>query len=430
MSSTKFGLAMATLLLFGWNGTPAEAARVSFSREGFTDHVLERSGELAGLRQRVELASRGAGSSQYPTNPVLSVELEGSATPWSNRDYTRRIMAEQEIDVRGERSARRKAFTAGTDVLREELRAREQAIAAQVDEDAGRWLVARRRLDVLKPVLVQARSLGQRAQTARRRELLTPFAERMLRADATEIEAEEIRARQELEQSEARLSAWLGTGTDSLSIEDPLPARVWSCEEDSVALLALVHRADLARARAAETQAVARLALARTLGRVNPTFGVSVGQERLEIEAGSQTLTSKDFIVGLQGSIPLPLFQSNRLERTEGQLEVERARTETVSRELEVRSEVAAACAAVHRAQERVGLLAPLAASATSDLRTLEAAYRDGRSALDEYLTLRERLLRAQRGHVEALGDLEEARNAMVRATGLRRPVLAERLGK
>ncbi len=429
MSSANFGFAMAVVILCA-TGTLAQAARVSYGREELIDQVLARSGELAGMRQRVELAFRAGRSAQYPTNPVLSVELEGSPSPWSSREYTRRIAVDQEIDLRGERAARRDAFAAGSGVLREDLRAREQAIVAQIDEAASRWLVAHRRLDVLEPALVQARSLGQRARTARRRELLTPFAERMLRADATEIQSDEIQARVDLERSVAQLKAWLGTEADSLNLEGPLSPEVWSCEEGSVVLLALEHRADLARARAAETQAVARLELARRLGRVNPTLGVSVGQERLEIETGSQTFSSRDILVGVRGSVPLPLFQSNRLERAEGQLEVERARTETLAQELQVRSEVALACAAIHRAQERVGLLTPLSESATSDLRTLEAAYRDGRSALDEYLTLRERLLRAQRGYVEALGDLEEARNAIVRATGLRRPELAGRLGK
>jgi outer membrane protein TolC len=430
MRRIGIGLAMAALLVGGSAEALAQAAGVSWSREDLITRALERSGELVELRQRAERAAAAAGASQYPWNPIFSVELEGSPAPWSGREYTRRLSLEQELDVRGERGARLHAFDAGTAVLREDVRSREQEVAADIDEAVSGWLVARQRLDLLGPALVQARSLGQRAQTARRRELVTAFDERMLRADALEIEGEEIAARRQLEQSEGRLRAWLEPGTDSLRIDESLSTEFWSCEEDSVVTLALLHRGDLARARSAEAQSQARLELANRLGRVNPTIGVSVGQERLEIDAFPQPLEDKDLFVGVHGSIPLPLFQTNKLERMDGQLELDRARSERIAGERQVKGEAAAACAALGRAQERVALLGPLAESARSDLRMLEAAYRDGRAALEQYLTLRERLLRAQRGYVEALGDLEQARNAMVRATGLRRPSLAERLVK
>ena len=430
MRRLEIGLAMAAVLVGVSTQAPAEAAGVSWSREEVITRALEQSVELVELGQRAERTSAAAGISQYPWNPVFSVELEGSPAPWSGNDYTRRLLLEQELDVRGEREARLHAFDAGTAVLREDVRFREQEIAADVDEAVSDWLVARQRLDLLGPALIQAQSLRERAQTARRRELVTAFDERMLRADALEIEAAEMAARQQLEQSEGRLRAWLGPGTDSLRIDESLSTEFWICEEESVVALALLHRGDLARARSAEARSQARLELANRLGRVNPTLGVSVGQERLEIEAVPEPLEDKDLFVGVHGSIPLPLFQSNKLERAEGQLELDWARSERIAGERQVRGEVAAACAALVRAQERVALLGPLAESASSDLRMLEAAYRDGRAALEQYLTHRERLLRAQRGYVEALGDLEQARNAMVRAAGLRRPLLAERLVK
>lgn len=420
------GLVLALVMLWGTTASAAgaQAAEVSFGREEVIDRALERSGELAGLRERADRGSRPGGVTPSPANPVLSVELEGSPGPWSGRDYTRRLSLEQEFDLRGERGARRDAFAAGGGLLRAELRAREQAIAADVDDAVSAWLIARRRLELLGPALLQARSLLQRAQTARRRELITPFNERMLRADALEVEGEVSEARQQLDQAEARLRARLGPAPDSLRIEESLSLDAWRCSADSILALALSNRADLARAQAAEVQAVARQELARRLGRGNPTLGLSIGQERIEIDE-----EDKDVFIGVQGSIPLPLFQTNRLERLETQLELDRSRSERVAIELQVRADVASACAALARAQERVGLLAPLAESAASDLRVLEAAYRDGRAALDEYLTLRERLLRAQRGYVDALADLEEARSALVRATGLRRPWLVESIG-
>ena len=53
-----------------------------------------------------------------------------------------------------------------------------------------------------------------------------------------------------------------------------------------------------------------------------------------------------------------------------------------------------------------------------------EAAYRGGRIPLEDYLTLRERLIRIRRDLIDATGAVEEARARLVRATGLRRDLL------
>jgi len=119
---------MAAIPMGGSTETLAAAAGVSWSREGLIGRALEQSGELVERRQRVDRAN-AAGVSQYPWNPVFSVEFEGSAAPRSGRKHTRRLSLEQELDVRGARGARPQAFTVGTAVLRKDVRAREQEIA-------------------------------------------------------------------------------------------------------------------------------------------------------------------------------------------------------------------------------------------------------------------------------------------------------------
>ena len=57
-----------------------------------------------------------------------------------------------------------------------------------------------------------------------------------------------------------------------------------------------------------------------------------------------------------------------------------------------------------------------------------EDAYRSGRIPLEDYLTLRERLIRVQRDLLEATTDVEHVRARLVRATGLRRDVLTNDL--
>jgi outer membrane protein TolC len=203
----RMGRVIAALVAVS-GSSPLDAQTVLLSRDQVIERALARSTEVARLRQTAVAGTRLAGATQYPANPVVSVELEGTPGPWSGQEYSRRVALEQEIDLRGERGARRGVSVASSRVLRQEATAREQEIAAEVDELAGRWLIARRRLDLLQPAVAQAQALRQRAEQARRRELLTPFQARLLQADALEVEAAERAAVQDLEQSEAALLAW------------------------------------------------------------------------------------------------------------------------------------------------------------------------------------------------------------------------------
>ncbi len=407
----------------------AQPREIVWDREALISRALEQSGELGELRRRVARAQESAEVSDGRARPVLSIEAEGAPTPWSSREFVRKLTLEQELDSRGERSARRGAFDATSVLLEAELREREQEVVAEVDETVGEWAVARRRFVLLDSLLEQSRALRARAQDATRRELVTPFTARMLSADALEIESEVIDVRQSLQRLEARLGVWIQANLSGSEIDERISSEVWSCDPDSILSVALSVRGDLARARAAETVAVAQLDLRRALSGSNSTIGISLSQERLEIES-AELLEDEDWLVGVQGSIPLPISRPGKLDQVEGELELDRARSETRAIELRIRRAVAEACAALARAQERVSLLEPLASAAGSDLRLLEDAYRDGRAALDEYLTLRDRLLSAQRRHLDAIAELEAARSGLVRATGQRRSTLSSRWGR
>ena len=423
-------LALSAALLVQERAALAQDDSLRLTRSEAQERALAHSTEIL-RRSAARGEARQLTAVPYLHNPEISVEIEGTSTPWSSTDYTRRIVLEQEIDLRGERRARSQVGNATAAVTDWELGALAQGIAAQVDHAYSRHLVAERKAALLEPLRDRARNLRSKAERARRRETLTGFDARLLRSEALSLEADWLDARRELDVAEAELRTWLALSSDSsLALEDDLDERPWSCDIDSSLALARQTRLTLARAAAAESLALARLTLEQRLGRVNPTFGASVGRERLELKPeGVGTISDEGTFFGLHLRVPLPLFQQNPTGVGEARVELQRARAERAALEREVQQEVGAACAGLHRVEEERTLRADAAESAERDLRLIETAYEDGRIPLDEYLTLRELLVRQQIALLDVLGALEEERTRLVRATGVPRADLARRWG-
>lgn len=422
-------LACSAALLIHQRSVLAQGESLSLTRAQAQERALARSTELArrvGARREAGRLARVA----YPFNPGISFEMEGANSPWSSAEYTRRVTLEQELDLRGERRARSRVGEAAIGVTERELGERSQAIAADVDRAYSRHLVARRKTALFEPLRQRARDLRAKVETARRRETVTGFDARLLRSEALSLEADWLGARRDLETTEAQLRVLLALAPDSaLSLEDDLDDRSWRCDADSTWTMAQHRRVAMARAAAAESMAVARLALEQRLAGINPTVGASLGRERTELEFGApmDAISAEATLVGLHVRVPLPLFRVNATGIAEARLELERVRAERAALEREVRQEVVAACAGLHRVQEERRLRTEAAESAARDLELIESAYEGGRIPLDEYLTLRERLVRQQVALLEAAGALEEERARLVQATGVPREELAPR---
>lgn len=398
--------------------------------------ALARSAELGQLQGAGDLARQLSRIGPYPFNPVISAELEGASSPLSSREYVRRLSLEQEVDLRGERRARRAVGAATATLASHTLSARQQTITAVVDETVGRWLVAQERRTLLGELVQHAASVQASVEAARRRETTTGFSARLLRADLAALQAEAAEAALEQDEAGTEIRTWLGLSPgDTVSFVDDLDDSTWHCQPDSILALAMQTRTDLKRAAAAESLSLRRLELEHRLGRINATVGVSAARERTSfgsfpLSGGGSVgpIEETNTVLGVRASVPLPLSQRNQVAIGEAALEQRRGRAERVALDLSVTQEVLSACAALVRAEERRGLLASVVGGAAADLELTEAAYRGGRIPLEDYLTLRERLLRVRRDLMDATAALESARTRLVRATGLRRDVLATHL--
>ena len=98
-------LACSVMLLVLERPAHAEGDSLRLTRAQVQERAVGQSAEMV-RRLAVRTQTRLLERESYPFNPEVSVEVTGTPAPWSGTDYARRIMLEQELDLRGERRAR------------------------------------------------------------------------------------------------------------------------------------------------------------------------------------------------------------------------------------------------------------------------------------------------------------------------------------
>lgn len=408
------------------------------SRMAAADRALVVSAELQ-ARLVVEEQARAGAAVPHLFNPQVRLEAEGDRAGFGTRDYLRRLSVEQELDLRGERAARKLVGATSVEFARTERLAREQEIRLDVEGDVGQWMILRRRGVLLDSLSRHAERQLSAARLAVRRETLTPFTERQLGLDVAQLESERQLVAGALAAQEVRLRTLLAwPAGEPLSFSDDLDRAEWRCNPESLVVLALQYRRDWARVAAEESLHVARLNLERRLGQVNPTIGASIARERTSFDrvdfagrtGGPDGLAKSETRWGVSIAVPLPLSSPHQPEIAEAAAGAARATAERQALATRIRADVAAECAIVSSLQYRLVALAEPARGATDDLGRIEAAYRDGRISLQEYLTFRERLVDAGRRYFDALEALEHARADLARTLGLDLATLNQRLAR
>ena len=414
--------------------------QVPISRAAAVDRALHMSPELQ-ARLSVEEQARLGLVVPRLFNPQARLEVEGDRAGFGG-DYVRKFSVEQELDLRGERGARRSVASANLALARAERAARTQEIRLAVEREVGRWLTFRRRISLLDSLSTHAESLLTAARVAVRRETLQPFTERQLALDVAQLEGDRQNIAGSLAAEEARLrTLLLWPPGQELSFIDDLDRAEWRCEPDSLVAQAFRSRADMARASSEESLRVAELNFERRTGGVNPTLGVSLAREkssfdgadftgRSEVTSGLTGLSKAETRLGLSLALPLPLSYRHQPEIARAAVEASRARADRLALSARVRADVEGACATVAATQRRAAAAREPARGATDDLGRVEAAYREGRIGLQEYLTFRARLIEAGLRYLDALQALEDARADLAASVGLDMATLDQRLSR
>jgi cobalt-zinc-cadmium efflux system outer membrane protein len=380
------------------------------------EHAPERTtadADLAAAKARTRVAGRWV-----TQDPVLSGRYQQATPDTSDRSWS--VGLEWTIDISGAWTPRGEAARATV------IAAAESRSSALLDLDVDVALAHAALADAQRRVarlgkMVELREVAMRIATRTRE----TGAGNQLDVDAATLDLrgsqiDAANARGDLDVARARLARLLGRGDGTgLTVEDKIdttPIPTVSVTD------ALVERDPRVRAAAAESVAAKnQLEAERRAARPAITVGIEAGHIYNDIPerafATMPTLTGewREWEIGAQLSLPLPLFDRNRVARAGAHADVLLAEAKLARIRADVRGGYAEASARLTAAIDAANAAADIPAVIDREVQLLDKGLRAGGIELDAWAQQARRLIEVGRSYDEAILVLRRARAAWAR---------------
>ena len=374
-------------------------------------HAPELAVARAGLsRGRAELA---ATAPLFPSDPILggSVGRRSHATG-TGTDYE--ITLEQELELFGERGARRRAAQATLDLARAGVQQVRWRVHREIHDAFHNALVARARLRAAEQLVQFAERFVQVAERRLSAGETSPLPMKLAESELAEARQARIAAAQDERAAVLVLKAASGWPADRRLVPagdlgTPVPAP----SVTRLVQLARAHDPALLARSAAVRRARALLAAAEREPWPNPRVGVAYARES-DPGGGAATIWRGTV------SVPLPLWQANRGDRARARAELDIALAEHGALHRTIDARVRRAASAVDASAARVRLYSTqILPGFEKSLELVQKAFELGEIDATEVLVARERFLRSQRTALDAYEEYFRARGALEEAVGI-----------
>lgn len=384
---------------------PALAAEKVFDLRKAVEFSLHYNGELKALQEGKGVREAGRTRARLFPNPVLEMDAATGEISGSPSDNRFSIGISQEFLTMGKRGMR--VRVADKDI---------EAFNRQVD-DSTRLLTEGVTIGFCDLLLAEKRAELAERSVALNKQLLDVTRERLAAGDIPELElnlarvevarseGKRLDAERELYPVRARLLALMGLSPDEAatfagSLESASVAK--SLEE--LRMLALAERPDLRALEAEKARDDAAITLAQAEAVPNITAGLSYQREHSVVDVGGLEGTTRDNLIGLKVSIPLPVFDRNQAGI--GEARARKASTET--RHLfagkTVEREVEAAFARYIAAEKSLTLYEKeIIPQLEENLKLVQEAYRLGEVGILAVIEEQKKFFEVNDGYLTAL---------------------------
>ncbi len=394
---------------------PAPLVETRLTLTEARDLALRANPELRAARLDIRIAEAelGQASLLLQSNPSIDVLAGGPGTE---------IGVSQELEVAGQRGARRGAFLAGVDRATARVLDGARSMIADVDRAFYRLAAAIQREQLAEEVL----ALNRRLEDAASRQLaagdISEIDRNLAVVELGRARSRALAVRRERESNESELARLLGldAGTrlspfaehsSASASGGGTPAEMPSPSALSVEQLteaAIAHRPDIAERAAGARQARSLAKLARREALPN-----------LALRAVSEPQESGNRAARVGVGLSIPIFNRNRREAEARAAEAEQAELERTALVARVRSEVARAVSAYRLASDEVDALrTTVLEPARENRRLLEIAYGAGKVGIPVLLLIRNQAIDAEFQYWEAWLAMHEALTDLREATG------------
>jgi outer membrane protein, heavy metal efflux system len=397
-------------------GTAASAEEKYFTIQQAVEFAQQNNGDLKALREEKGIREAGKIRAGLFPNPVLDLDGTTGEITGSKFENTLSVGVSQEFLTAGKRGKRRKV--ADKDI---------ESFDRQVD-NSGRLL-----MEEVKTTFYDLLLAGKKVELAERSialnsQLLDITKQRFDAGDVPELEMNLARvevarseerkaeAERELYPAKARLLALMGSPPDEEArFSGSLEGKPFAKNVGELKGLALANRPDLKALEAENAKGDADVALARAERIPNVTLGVGYVRENSAIDVAGDEVKSRDNLIAMKLSIPIPLFDRNQAGIREAAARKGSAENRYAYARLSIEREVELAFARLTAAERSLSIYArDILPQLEENLKLVQEAYRLGEVGLltvieeqKKFFEVNDGYLTAQHGRQAALVKLE-----------------------
>lgn len=396
----------------------ASANEKNFTLQQAVQFALQNNGDLKALRE--ERGIREAGkikASLYP-NPVL--DLDGatgklSGSPSENRAS---VGISQEFLTMGKRGKRMRAAEKELEGFDRQADNAGRLLAEEVKTTFYDVLLAEKRMELAERSIALSRQLLDVTQQRLEAGDIPELEVNLARVEVARSEGRKAGAEQEFSPAKARLFSIMGLPPDEEGrFSGSLEGNPFTRTLAELKGLAQANRPDVRALEAEKAKGDAETALAQAEQIPNITAGIGYQREETSIEVGGVEGKSRDNLIGLKLSIPIPLFDRNQAGTREAQARKASAENRYLFTRKVVEREVEAAYARLTTAEKSLSIYAKdIIPQLEENLKLVQEAYRLGEVGIltvieeqKKFFEVNDSYLTARYARQTALAKLEAA---------------------
>jgi len=402
-------------------GTSAPAAEKDFTLQQAMVFSLQNNGDLKALREEKGIREAGKIKAGLYPNPVLEMDGTTGELTGSRFENTLSVGVSQEFLTMGKRGKR-------LEVADKEI----ESFDRQID-NSGRILMEEVKTtfyDLLlagKKVELVERSIGLNAQlldiTKQRFEAgdVPELEVNLARVEVARSEGRKAEAERELYPAKARLLSLMGLPRDeTANFSGTLEVKPVTKTVAELKGQALAKRPDLKALEAEKAKGDAEVLLARAERTPNVIFGVGYQRENSAIDVSGEEIKSRDNLIGMKFSIPIPFFDRNQAGIREAKARKGSAENRYAFTRLTIEREVESAFARLAAAEKSLSIYTrDILPQLEENLKLVQEAYRLGEVGILTVIEEQKKFFEVNDGYLTALYNRQAALVKLESAVGV-----------
>lgn len=414
------GILFLFLVVSFLSGDPALAAEKEFTLQQAVEFARQNNGDLKALREEKGIREAGKTRAGLYPNPVLEMDGTTGELTGSRFENTLSVGVFQEFLTAGKRGKRLKVADKES-----------ESFDHQVDNSV------RLLTEEVKTIFYDLLLIGKKVELAERSialntQLLDITKQRFDAGDVPELEVNLARvevarseerkaeAERDLHPAKSRLLALMGLPPDEAAgFSGSLEGKSFAKDINELKGLALAKRPDLKALEAEKEKGDVEITLARAERIPNVTAGVGYVRENSAIDVAGDEVKSRDNLIAMKLSIPLPLFDRNQAGIMEAKARKRSAENRYAYARLAIAREVESAFARLTAAEKSLAIYAKeIIPQLEENLKLVQEAYRLGEVGILTIIEEQKKFFEVNDGYLDALHKRQAALVKLEAAVG------------